>query len=124
LVCGRAVGIAGGGEKCRSAVEVLGFEACVNCRGGDLRAFLKDACPGGIDVYFDNVGGDRLAASAGRVYGTPITCPLLIGLSVHLLFRTLFGLGTRTFSRSGGPKRCPSGTCGPAIEGHDRVYFL
>ena len=67
LVGARAVGIAGSDEKCRYAVEKLGFEACVNYRAGDLRALLKQACPGGIDVYFDNVGGDVLAAALGNL---------------------------------------------------------
>ncbi len=67
LVGARAVGIAGSDEKCRYAVEELGFDACVNYRAGDLRALLKQACPGGIDVYFDNVGGDVLAAALGNL---------------------------------------------------------
>jgi hypothetical protein len=67
LVGARAVGIAGSDEKCRYAVEELGFEACMNYRAGDLRALLKQACPGGIDVYFDNVGGDVLAAALGNL---------------------------------------------------------
>jgi hypothetical protein len=62
LVGARAVGIAGSEEKCRFAVETLGYSACVNYRDGDLKAQLKAACPDGIDVYFDNVGGDTLVA--------------------------------------------------------------
>ena len=53
----RAVGIAGGPEKCRYVVEELGFDACVDHRAGDLAGRLKDACPQGIDVYWENVGG-------------------------------------------------------------------
>jgi NADPH-dependent curcumin reductase CurA len=53
----RAVGIAGGPDKCRYVVEQLGFDACVDHRGGGLPARLKAACPKGIDVYFENVGG-------------------------------------------------------------------
>ncbi|MEZ5661560.1 MAG: NADP-dependent oxidoreductase [Burkholderiaceae bacterium] len=53
----RAVGIAGGAEKCRWVVEELGFDACVDHRGGNLFRDLKQACPQGIDIYFDNVGG-------------------------------------------------------------------
>jgi hypothetical protein len=63
----RVVGIAGSNEKCDYAVRELGFDACVNYRGGDLRALLKQACPNGIDVYFDNVGGDVLAAVLGNL---------------------------------------------------------
>ncbi len=67
LVGARAVGIAGSDAKCRYAVEELGYDACVNYRAGDLRALLKQACPGGIDVYFDNVGGEVLAAALGNL---------------------------------------------------------
>jgi NADPH-dependent curcumin reductase CurA len=58
----RVVGIAGSAAKCEYAVNELGFAACVNYKDGDLTAALKQACPDGIDVYFDNVGGDTLAA--------------------------------------------------------------
>jgi NADPH-dependent curcumin reductase CurA len=57
LTGARAVGIAGGPEKCRYVVEELGFDACIDHRGGDLAGQLKAACPTGIDVYFENVGG-------------------------------------------------------------------
>jgi NADPH-dependent curcumin reductase CurA len=53
----RAIGIAGGPEKCRYAVEQLGFDLCLDHREPDLRKRLAAACPGGIDVYFENVGG-------------------------------------------------------------------
>jgi len=56
----RAVGVAGAPEKCEYVVKELGFDACVSYRAPDLFAALKDACPKGIDVYFDNVGGDVL----------------------------------------------------------------
>ena len=62
LMGARVVGIAGSTEKCDYAVRVLGFDDCVNYRDGELKAALKRACPDGIDVYFDNVGGDTLAA--------------------------------------------------------------
>jgi NADPH-dependent curcumin reductase CurA len=58
----RAVGIAGSQDKCDYVVGELGFDACVNYKKGDLLAELKAACPGGIDVYFENVGGDVLRA--------------------------------------------------------------
>jgi len=58
----RAVGIAGSQDKCDYVVRELGFDACVNYKKGDLLAELKAACPGGIDVYFENVGGDVLRA--------------------------------------------------------------
>ncbi|MBR0756424.1 NADP-dependent oxidoreductase [Bradyrhizobium jicamae] len=53
----RAVGIAGGKDKCDYVVKELGFEACLDHRDPDLAAKLKEACPKGIDVYFENVGG-------------------------------------------------------------------
>jgi len=56
----RAVGIAGGPDKCRYVVDELGFDACVDYKAGNLRDDLKAACPKGIDVYFENVGGEIL----------------------------------------------------------------
>jgi NADPH-dependent curcumin reductase len=53
----RAVGVAGGPEKCKFVVETLGFDACVDHRDEHLRERLAEACPKGIDVYFENVGG-------------------------------------------------------------------
>jgi NADPH-dependent curcumin reductase CurA len=53
----RAVGIAGGEAKCRYAVEELGFDACLDHRAAGLRERIAEACPKGIDVYFENVGG-------------------------------------------------------------------
>ena len=67
LMGARAVGIAGTDEKCRYAVDSLGFAACINHRGGDLRAAIRQACPDGVDVYFDNVGGDVLAAAIANL---------------------------------------------------------
>jgi NADPH-dependent curcumin reductase CurA len=54
----RVVGIAGGPDKCRHAVEQLGFDACVDRHAPGLPARLATACPDGIDVYFENVGGE------------------------------------------------------------------
>ncbi len=53
----RAVGIAGGADKCEFAVRDLGFDACLDHKGADLPKRLAEACPKGIDVYFENVGG-------------------------------------------------------------------
>lgn len=58
----RVVGIAGGPDKCRHAVDVLGFDDCLDHRAPDLKSRLAAACPGGIDVYFENVGGAVLDA--------------------------------------------------------------
>lgn len=53
----RVVGIAGGADKCRHAVDELGFDACIDRRDPHFAERLAAACPGGIDVYFENVGG-------------------------------------------------------------------
>ena len=53
----RAVGIAGGPDKCRYVTEELGFDSCIDHRAPDLAARLASACSKGIDVYFENVGG-------------------------------------------------------------------
>jgi NADPH-dependent curcumin reductase len=56
----RVVGIAGGKDKCDYVVNELGFDDCVDYKAGNLRANLKEACENGVDVYFDNVGGEIL----------------------------------------------------------------
>ena len=53
----RVVGVAGGAEKCRFVVDELGFDACVDRHSADFANQLKENCPNGIDVYFENVGG-------------------------------------------------------------------
>jgi NADPH-dependent curcumin reductase CurA len=53
----RAIGVAGGEQKCRYVREELGFDACLDHRAPELPERLKEACPSGIDVYFENVGG-------------------------------------------------------------------
>ncbi|MEL7368339.1 MAG: NADP-dependent oxidoreductase [Myxococcota bacterium] len=58
----RVIGIAGGAEKCAWLTESLGYDAAVDYKAGDVDAQLEQACPKGIDVYFDNVGGDILQA--------------------------------------------------------------
>ena len=56
----RVVGIAGGAAKCDWVVKELGFDACVDYKAGNLKSDLRDACPKGVDIYFDNVGGEIL----------------------------------------------------------------
>jgi NADPH-dependent curcumin reductase CurA len=63
----RVVGIAGGAEKCAHLVNNLGFDAAVDYKQPDVRAQLSKACPDGVDVYFDNVGGDTLDLALGRI---------------------------------------------------------
>jgi len=56
----RVVGIAGGADKCRYIVDELGFDAAIDYKSEDVRGSLKRHCPQGVDVYFDNVGGEIL----------------------------------------------------------------
>ncbi len=61
------VGIAGGNEKCRWLTEELGYDAAVNYKSGPIAESLKAACPDGIDVYFDNVGGETFEAALAQM---------------------------------------------------------
>jgi NADPH-dependent curcumin reductase CurA len=65
----RAIGIAGGEDKCRWLVEEVGFDAAINYKTADLRAELKTHAPEGVDVFFDNVGGAALEAALNRLAG-------------------------------------------------------
>lgn len=75
----RAVGIAGSDEKCRIVVEEYGFDACINYKNDDWENALREACPNGIDCYFDNVGGDILDSITKQLnlYGKIIMCGLM-----------------------------------------------
>lgn len=61
------IGIAGGAEKCKWIVDDLGFDAAIDYKSDDLRAALKQHCPKGANVYFDNVGGETLDAVLARL---------------------------------------------------------
>ena len=63
----RVVGIAGGPDKCRWVVDELGFDACIDYKSGNVRDGLKQHCPNGVDIYFDNVGGEILDHVLGRI---------------------------------------------------------
>jgi len=63
----RVVGVAGTAEKCRWVTEDLGFDACIDYKTEDIAARLKQTCPKGVDVYFDNVGGDILDAVLAHI---------------------------------------------------------
>ncbi len=63
----RVVGIAGGRAKCDWVVNELGFDACIDYKAGDVKAGLKEHCPKGVDIYFDNVGGEILDAVLTRI---------------------------------------------------------
>lgn len=55
--CERVVGICGSDQKCQALVTDLGFTAGINYKKGDISSALREHCPTGIDIYFDNVGG-------------------------------------------------------------------
>ena len=75
----RVVGIAGGADKCLFVQERLGFDACIDHRGMDLDAAIAEACPGGVDVYFENVGGAVQVAAfkALNVFARVIMCGMV-----------------------------------------------
>jgi NADPH-dependent curcumin reductase len=63
----RVVGIAGGAAKCDWVVEELGFDACIDYKNGSVKDGLKQHCPDGVDIYFDNVGGEILDTVLTRI---------------------------------------------------------
>ncbi len=63
----RAVGIAGGPEKCALLVDEFGFDAAIDYKNQDVNAGLREHCPDGINVYFDNVGGEILNTALARL---------------------------------------------------------
>ena len=63
----RAIGIAGGAEKCRWLVDETGYDAAIDYKAGDIKQQIRDLCPNGIDVIFDNVGGAILDAMLTRI---------------------------------------------------------
>ena len=77
----RAVGVAGGPEKCEFVTRDLGFDACVDHRGGDFETALEAACPDGIDVYFENVGGRVFDAVLPRL--NPFARVPVCGMIAH-----------------------------------------
>ncbi|GIG62064.1 NADP-dependent oxidoreductase [Longispora fulva] len=76
LGAGRVIGSAGGPDKATRLVKDFGFDAAIDYRAGDLRGQLREAAPDGVDVYFDNVGGDHLEAAIGamNVHGRAALC--------------------------------------------------
>jgi NADPH-dependent curcumin reductase CurA len=75
----RVIGSAGSAEKVRWLEDELGFHATLNYRDGDVADLLAEAAPDGIDVYFDNVGGDHLEAAIGRLrlHGRVAVCGMI-----------------------------------------------
>lgn len=75
----RVVGSAGGADKCRYVQEELGLDACVDYRKGDLEGQLRQTAPDGVDVYFDNVGGDHLrtAIAVANPFARLVECGMI-----------------------------------------------
>jgi NADPH-dependent curcumin reductase CurA len=79
LGASRVIGSAGGPEKVRHVVEDLGFDACIDYKAGRVRKQLKELAPDGIDLYFDNVGGEHLEVAIGalRLHGRIVVCGMI-----------------------------------------------
>jgi NADPH-dependent curcumin reductase len=77
----KVIGIAGGPEKCAWIVDELGFDAAIDYKAGDVAAELHAAAPDGIDLYFDNVGGEILNACLGQIAmrGRVVLCGAISG---------------------------------------------
>ncbi len=75
----RVIGVAGGAEKCAWVKQALGFDECIDHRGPDLKGALAAACPDGIDVYFENVGGPIQFAAFPMMnaFGRVIMCGMV-----------------------------------------------
>jgi NADPH-dependent curcumin reductase CurA len=83
----RVVGVAGGPDKCRYVVERLGFDECLDYREPRLGARLHQACPKGVDLYFDNVGGEVLDAALAclALRGRVVVCGAISGYNAEKL---------------------------------------
>jgi hypothetical protein len=77
----RTIGIAGGAEKCSYLTEELGLDAAIDYKSEDVAARLREVCPKGVDVYFDNVGGEILDAVLGNLAmrGRIVLCGAISG---------------------------------------------
>ena len=75
------IGLAGGPDKCAYVTGTLGFDACIDYKAGDVRKALAAAAPGGIDIYFDNVGGEILEAAMAllRRKARVVLCGAIVG---------------------------------------------
>jgi NADPH-dependent curcumin reductase CurA len=78
---GKVIGIAGGPEKCEWIVRELGFDAAIDYKSGDVATRLREEAPDGIDLYFDNVGGEILDACLGQLAlrGRVVLCGAIAG---------------------------------------------
>ena len=82
----RVIGSAGGPEKCRTLREDLGYDAAVDHKAGDLAGQVARAAPEGIDLYFDNVGGEHLQVAIGALnpFGHVVCCGMIAGYNESL----------------------------------------
>jgi NADPH-dependent curcumin reductase CurA len=92
----RVVGVAGGAEKCRWVREVAGFDTAIDYKSEDLRHSLKQHCPQGIDVYFDNVGGQTLDAVLEQI---SLRARIVLCGSISLYNSTEPPAGLKNYSR-------------------------
>ena len=78
---GRVIGIAGGPDKCAMVVNDFGFDACIDYKSENVAKRLRELCPKGIDVYFDNVGGEILEAALANIAmrGRVVICGAISG---------------------------------------------
>lgn len=92
-----SVGIAGTHDKCKWLVNELGFDAAINYKGkppGELSQEIREACPKGVDIFFDNVGGEILNAALRRIRkGAPVQyAPIRISSGLKYFFHQGQGL--------------------------------
>ena len=78
---GKVIGIAGGAEKCAHVKDLLGFDATIDYKSEDVAARLREEAPEGIDLYFDNVGGEILEAALAQLamHGRVVLCGAIAG---------------------------------------------
>ncbi len=113
----RVVGIAGGDEKCRWLTDELGYDAAVNYKAGPIGDSLKAACPDGIDVYFDNVGGEILetALSRMKMHGR-VACCGVVSTYDTAAQQTHGPRGVPFLSSAGATRRSPNSVPGSRLD--------
>ena len=117
----RVIGSAGSDEKVKLLVEEYGFDAAFNYKNGPVAEQLKEAAPDGIDVYFDNVGGDHLEAaiSSLNVHGRAAICGMISHVQRHRADPR--PAQPRAWSSASG---CASRACSSATTPHLQPQFV